>query len=272
VNPAIFAIRLFAVLAGSLIAGAARRQGMQVGATVGLAVGGLFTAFDAYNAGSVNNFTAVFLAAIYPLMGAFAGAVGAWLWPADVDLPEPIRISSRGSSLARLAADEADRHKNRPTRWLQIALGAILVIAGIITSDPMRFALAKYSGGILNTGGVNRSAIIGLELGTLIVIFGGLVAGAGSGAGLRHGFFAGLLTSAGLLFASRKQPNGSFPAVDGFLNLLGQDIDPLLNPRIAINFLLALVTLMSLSGALAGQLFPPLASKIQRSRSLQQQS
>lgn len=271
-DPKTFAIRLFAVLGGGLIAGAGRRQGMQVGAATGLIVGGLFTIFDFFLTGLNPNFTLIFLAAVYPLMSCIAGAVGAWLWPADVELPEPARLSSHGSSLARLAADDAESRIARPTAWIRISIAAVFVAVVIISSDSIRLMLAKVSGGAFNIGGVARSTTIGLEIGTLCALIGGMFAGASTGAGLKHGLLASVLTGLCLLLVAGQQPDGLFPATKGYLNLFGFENAPLRTPRIAIHFQMGLTAIMSLAGALGGQLFPPLMPKKMWSRSLQRQS
>jgi hypothetical protein len=272
-DPATFGIRLFAVLAGALIAGAGRGPAMAVGAAVGLLAGCLFTGFDLYAAGRIQDLLGVFLAGAYPLIGGLAGGAGARLWPADVILPEPARLSSHGSSmLQQLAVEDAVRHEVRPTAWLQIGAGAILAMIGIIASDPIRFGLVKVSFGWLNTGGISKAPVIGLEIGTFTALLGGVIAAIGTGSGARHGFFAAILASAGILIGSTSRANGLFPSVEGFLNLLAIEHDSLTAPRIAINVTLALMLLMSLAGWLGGQLFPPLMPKHLRNRGMQRQS
>src|SRR5439155_16675242 len=126
--------------------------------------------------------------------------------------------------------------------------GAILTLLGIILSDPIRFGLVKLSAGWLNTGGVNRATMVGLEIGSLAALFGGILAAVATGAGLKHGFFAGILASVGLLIASTGRANGLFPAVEGYLNLFAVDHHPLTSPRIAVNVTLGLVVFMTLAG------------------------
>ncbi len=174
--------------------------------------------------------------------------------------------------MCQLAVDDAIRRHRRPTAWLQIAIGATLAMIGFIASDPIRFGMVKISGGWLNTGGVNRAAWIGLEIGTCMALLGGIFASFGTGAGFKHGLLAGILASAGLLIGSRSRENGLYPSIEGYLNLIDIEHDPLTSPRIAINVILGLVALMAVAGWLGGQLFLPTVPKHLRRRGMQRQS
>ncbi|CAN5605795.1 hypothetical protein BH11PLA2_BH11PLA2_06310 [soil metagenome] len=267
-----FGTRLFAVLVGGLIAGASRRQGLQVGAMVGLLVGGGLTGLDVFAAGQVHDFYTVLLAIAFPLIAGLAGATGSWLWPADADLPEPTHLSSHGSSMAKLAVQDAVRRRERPTAWFRIAFAATLVVIGVIASDSIRYGLSKGSGGWLNTGGINRSATMGLQIATILTILGGIISGMGTGAGFKHGLFAGILAGMGLLITSGSRPNGLFPALEGYLNFFDIAHDPLTTPRIGFDVMIGLLSIMAACGWLGGQLFPSLAPKKLWHRKAQLQS
>lgn len=269
-EPASFALRVLAVLAGGLIAGAGRGRGVSVGAVTGLAFAALTTLFDLF-LGTPASTAEMILPIVYPVLGAVAGAVGAWLWPADVELPEPPRQSSHGSSLARLAADEAERRSVRRTAWPQIALAALIVLAAVLYSDPIRIGLQKYSAGWLSIGGPRQSVRVGLQIAAIATILAGFVAAAGTGAGLKHGFLAGILTMAGLLIVAANRPSGLFPAVEGYLKLIGIEPGSLLATPIALRTTVGLLALFCASGWIGGQLFPPLAPKHMRRPRLERQ-
>jgi hypothetical protein len=255
------AIRLIAVFGGGLLVGAGRRFGMPVGAVTGLIVGLFLTLWDIYAAGQVRDISAVLLLLAYPVAAALAGGLGAARWPADAELPEAKVISSHGSSMARLATEDALLRKERPTHWIRIAMAATFAVMVLVASDPLRFILVKYSGGVLQLAGAHRGPVVGLQLATLAAILAGLVAGMGTGAGLKHGLLTGLLAAAGAIVASANRPDGLFPAIEGFFTLFQMDFGPLTSPRVIIHALGPLVVLVAASGWLGGNLFPPLAPK-----------
>jgi hypothetical protein len=264
-----FGVRLFAVLGGGLIAGAGCRQGYQVGIVVGAIAAAALTGWDAYLAGQVESLVPLAIACAYPVIGCLAAATGSFIWPADADLPEPTRLSSHGSSIARLAAEDAARRQERPTNWVRIMLGTLIIVAGIAASDSIRFAIMKGSGGIMNTGGLNRAALRGLQVASITTILGGILAGMSTGAGLRHGFFAAVLSLGCLGIMANTRPNGLFPAFEGFLIFFDLAIEPFLSPRVGLTISLAILGFVVLGGWLGGQLFPPLAPRRYWKRSLQ---
>lgn len=263
-QPSVLAMRLIAVLCGGLLAGAGRHAGLPVGAACGLAFGVILTGFDIYAAGSIRSMMEFAMLPAFIALAAIAGAIGAWVWPADVILPEPVRASSHGSSLAALAVEEAALATERPTNWFAILPGAMLVMIGVMASDPIRMTLFKYSNGWLNTGGLNRGADIGLQIAAIAAMIGGFVAGAGSTSGLKHGLLAAMLAGAGLLIGARNRADGLFPALEGFLKLFTIEPEPLSSPRIAISVMLGLFMIMGVFGWLGSQLLPPLAPKSMR--------
>lgn len=270
-----FALRLFALLAGAILAGAGREQGLPAGLGVGAAGGGLFLAADTYAAGGVAavGWVAPAAAGVIALLAGPAGAVGALIWPPPPELPQATPAaagSSHGSSLYRLVEESADRVKERPTLWLRVLAGAAVAAAGLLLSDDIRHWLARGSGGLLQTDGARRGPTVGFQIAIILLGLGGVVAAAGTGAGFRHGLFAGLLTAAGVYLAASNRPDAPFPAIDGYFTMFGRKAEPIVgDPGAAAEVLGLTIGLCTAGGWLGGQLFPPLAAPTRRRRPAQ---
>lgn len=271
--PAVLALRLAAVVAGGLVAGAGREQGAVSGLMVGLLAGGVFTAGDAAAAGGLHGWVPIAVALMFPVVAAPAGALGTWVWPPDVPLPEPsYPVSSRGSNFSRLAVEAQIRRAGRPTAWVRVAVGGAVAAAGVIAADELRVWLARSSGGLFQTGGPARAGMVGLEIAAILMTAGAAAAGATTGAGLRHGLLAGLLAVAGVLIGAAGREDRTFPAANGLFQLLGVDPAPVTTVNAGGLVAIGILALMAVAGWLGGQLFPPLAPPAVRNRRLARQS
>ena len=105
------------------------------------------------------------------------------------------------------------------------------------------------------------------QLATLIIGLGGLVAAAGTGAGFRHGLFAGVLEAAGAVGLNAAQGVLNPPSTY-WLNKLSlgglAPSDPVAMAGVAIGVLIAALA----GGILGGVLLPPLAPEHVRNRKL----
>jgi hypothetical protein len=272
-----FALRLFALLAGAILAGAGRKQGLPAGLGVGAVGGGLLLAADTYLAGGLAaaGWVAPAAAGVIAVLSGPAGAVGALVWPPEVELPKldpAVTASSRGSSLLRLAEETNERIQPRPTLWLRILAGAAVAAAGLMLSDDIRMWLNRGSAGLLQTGGLQRGPIVGFQIAVFLLALGGVVSAAGTGAGFRHGFLTGVLTAAVVYFVTLKRTE-SFPAVDGYFITFGREVESIAaGKRAAAEVTGLVIGLSTLGGWLGGQLFPPLVPPELRKRRLVRQS
>ncbi|QEL13266.1 hypothetical protein [Limnoglobus roseus] len=268
-------LRLLAVAAGGLLTGAGRANGAQPGFATGLLVGGLLTAHDILQSGGAEYWWPIGLAVGFPVVAAIAGWIGARIWPAAVDLPNvatPTAVTaSRASTLTRLSESNERRRGERPTVWLRILIGGLLAFAAIVTSEPIRMFLARASSGLFNTGGMNRAAAVGAQLAAIILVLGGMVAGANTGAGMRHGFYTALFTALNLFGAVLVRGKPDYPPVTGLFAYLDLPLDSYFAPQSMAVILAFLIGLVTAGGWLGGQLFPPLAPAWMRKRKLHQQ-
>lgn len=266
-----FALRILAMVGGGLLAGATRPNGAQTGALVGLITGGLIVAADSTANSDLHHWWMSGLAVAFPLVAAVAGWFGAYIWPPLSDWSALLKGSKIASSIRKLglsgmAEESALRNAGRPTSWIRIVIGSMIGFLGVLASDEIRTILGYGSGGILQTTGVARGPSVGVQLAALMLFFGGIIAGSNTGAGLRHGFLAGLLTTLDLLVASIGRGEKPYPAVEGFFQLLNMNPGPLTDPEIGAAVTLAVFTLATAGGWLGGQLLLPLARAKQFAR------
>jgi hypothetical protein len=266
-------LRLVCVLVGAVLAGAGREPGLPAGLLTGALAAGLLAAADIMAAGgpaAVGWMTPAAVAVLAALGGA-AGAVGSRVWPPDADLPQatPATASSRGSSLARLADDEAELRKPRPTAWARILAGAALAAVGLLVTEEIRHGLHRGTGGLLQTGGNHVGPQVGFQIAVCMLALGGVVAGAGTGAGFRHGLLAGVLAAVGIYLAAANRPDAPYPAIDGYFLTFDRKAEPVVSdPRAAAEVLGLVTGLCTFGGWLGGQLFLPLAPPRMRNKRL----
>ncbi len=269
-------LRLAAVAAGGLLTGAGRANGAQPGFAAGLFAGVLLTAHDVVLSGGTELWWPIGLAVGFPLVAGATGRIGSRIWPAPMDLPQvatPSAVTaSRASTLSRLSESTDTRRGERPTVWLRILIGGLIAFAAVVASDQIRLFLAKASSGLFNTGGVNRAAAVGAQIAAIILVLGGMVAGANTGAGLRHGFYTALFTALNLFGAVLVRGTPDYPPITGLFAYLDMPIQSFFNPQSAAVILAFLIGLVTAGGWLGGQLFPPLAPAWMRKRKLHQQS
>jgi hypothetical protein len=268
-------LRFLAVGTGSLLAGAGRVNGSQTGLFVGVLVGALLTVNDMIISGGPEFWWPVGLAAGYPLVAGIGGWIGSVAWPAPVELPRvaaPAAVAaSRSSQLGRLDGASPVHHHQRPTAWLRVFLGALVAFAAIVASDQIRLFLAKASIGIFNTGGSSKAAAVGAQLAGIVFLIGGIIAGANTGAGFRHGLFAALLTLVNLYVSAYVRGFPVDPPIAGLFAYLDRPFQSLLDPESAGIVALTILILVTAGGWLGGQLFPPLAPEWMRNRRLSTQ-
>lgn len=269
-------LRFLAVLGGSLLTGAGRANGSQPGLLVGVVVGGLLTVNDILLSGGLAMWWPIGIAAGYPLVAGAGGWIGSRIWPGPIELPNvaaPSAVSaSRASFYSRVGDGMSTRPGHRPTVWLRIFAGSLIAFAAIVASDQIRLFLAKASIGIFNTGGTSRAAAVGAQLAAILLVVGGMIAGANTGAGFRHGLFAALLTCVNLFISSIVRGHPIDPPIAGLFAYLDQPFESLLDPASGAITATAILVLVTAGAWLGGQLFPPLAPAWMRQRRLPLQS
>jgi hypothetical protein len=269
-------LRFLAVAAGGLFTGAGRTNGAQPGFAVGLFVGLLLTVNDVVLSGGLENWWPIGLAVGFPLIAGTTGWIGSRVWPAPVELPNvasPAGVTaSRASTLTRLSEDDNRKKGERPTVWVRVLIGGLVAFAAVVASEQMRTFLTKASVGFFQTGGASRAAAVGAQIAAMVLVIGGMIAGANTGAGLRHGFYASLLTTLNLAVAAFARGTPDYPPIRGLFLYLDLPFESMFHPQSASVIAAVLIALVTAGGWLGGQLFPILAPEWMRNRKLSQQS
>ena len=256
-----WALRAVAVLAGAVLAGAGRANGSAAGGITGMICGGLFLATD-YLAGVKPTATEGAAAAGVALAALAMGRLGAVVWPAVVLLP-PSKVRSRGSSLIPLK-DDQDGPRPIEFAWTHVGLGVAVAVVGFLLADTFRLALRSVAGQGLSLGSPAQVPVVDFAFAGIALAAGGLIAGGGTGAGLRHGAAMGFITASALAFFALLGKESVVLPLNGLLDIVGYSSESL---RTATG-LFVVVTCLSglgiLSGGFSGLLLPRLAVKSRR--------
>ena len=253
--------RAVAILVGALLAGAGRTNGVAAGGLTALTCVALMLGTDSLAALKTTQAEWGVVAGVC-LLALGAGRIGSTVWPAVVPLP-PSKLLSRGSSLIPL---KDDQDGPRPIRfsWLRVTLGVAVAVIGFLCADGLRLGLRSLAGQGLSLGSPGQVPVVDFVFGSLAVLAGGVVAGGGSGAGLRHGLAFGVATACGLALLAFLGKESAVVPLTGLLELLGHAAE---SPRTAsglVAVLAALTVLGVVSGGFGGLLLPRLALKSRR--------
>ena len=253
-------LRFAAAMAGGLIAGAGRSQGFSGGATVGLIAGLGWLGIDSYPTLMLDAPNIGLMILIVTAAGCCA-LVGGRIWPPIVELPEI--DSPRGSSLLKLVVNQNKVKLRRPTRWGRILVSTLVVLFAVIAADSGRVLLKKLPAGLINLGGPSAVSSVDFQIALVGIVLGGLIAGAGTGIGLRHGAIAGCTAAIAVGAAFTQQPPDTLPALEFVLDKFGARETAFESAAVVG---LGIAGIGTLSGWLGGQLFPPLR-KMRRRKS-----
>jgi hypothetical protein len=259
----VYSIQVAAVLFGALIAAAGRQYGYSLGFMVGGLCGGLFLGFELLAGAPAHTLVLYLQPPMLALIGLVAGTMGTRIWAPPVDLKIPLPTGSKLSSLQ--LGDDLAEEQPRPTWWVRIFAGAAIIVIGAAFADPLRSALQRNSGGLLRVESFGQADYITWQFATLISLFGGVFAAMGTGAGIRHGMFAGILGAAGVVALCHNQGE-PLPPVYYFLTRTELDHMPMTSPPVLGAVGLGVAALGALGGWLGGTLFPVMAPEHMRRR------
>jgi hypothetical protein len=138
-----------------------------------------------------------------------------------------------------------------------VIIGATAAVIGVLAADWVRTGMVMMPKGLFNMGGPGAAARIDAQIAAFLVMLGGFTAGAGTGTGLRHGLFAGLLAAAGVVGLNTALPDGSLPPIEFLVDKLGV-VEP---PETAAAVGATVLAVVAVGGWLGGQLFPKLSRR-----------
>ena len=252
-----------AVVFGAVVAAAGRRVGVAFGAAVGGVCGGLFLGAELLAGAPPQDAVLYLQPVLLVFVGGVAGVFAARVWGAVPILDMPIPDRNKLSSARFAIEDTGD--DGRPTVWVRVLAGAMLMLAAVAVADEVRTGVQKYSGGLLNVTTQGQGRFITWQIAVFGVLAGGAVAGAGTGAGLRHGLLSGVLGGAGVLGLTAVRGETLGP-VDYWLKTISLEGLPPDAPAAILAAASGVLLLGFLGGWLGGTLFQPLAPEHMRRR------
>jgi hypothetical protein len=239
-------MRIFALLAGAVLAGGGQRYGFALGAVVG-AWNGVLSVL--WLSGPAQTLTTVAIIG-QPILQAAVGAVGGWLgcsfWKPLPSEPTSVAPVRKRSILHR----QMDLFAG-PVAWLRVAAGAALAVVGTLMATICFEKVLEISHGALATSDDVQDRLITLEIKALAILLGGALAGSTTPNGFKQGLFVGLATTVILVGIEMNY-------VESWVQVAALTV--------VSSFCLSVV-----GGWFGGQLFPPLV-KSRRERGLSRAS
>lgn len=262
----VFGLQAVAVAFGAVLTAAGRGIGFPLGLVVGGICGGLFLAAEVGFGAPPRDLVFYTQLPVLGFVGGIAGWVGGRVWAGVPVLDIHLPISTNKLSSMALGLSELG-NTGRPTAWVRVFIGAAIIVGGVSVAEKIRQSAQKGSAGLLKVQSSGQGRFISWQLATFAVLAGGVVAAAGTGAGLRHGLIAGFLGAAGVVGMAASEGNigpGLTYALDklGFGGAGPADAATLVAAGGVILF-----TAMA-GGWLGGQVFLPLAPVHMRNRRL----
>lgn len=253
----LYAAQAVAVAIGGVVVAAARPHGYTWGLFLGLGSGALFFLWEVQQNAAMRQSSLLLQIPLVAWVGLLAGWVGERLWPPPPELELPQPRSSLLSSLQFSRVMVPPSPPAPPTRWFRILAGATLAVAVLLSADTLRQMVQQYSLGLFQAPGMGQAQFLSWLIALFGLLLGGVLAAAGSPAGLRHGAFTGLLT-APVVLAFAMQQEALPPPLEYTLTRVGLDGVPLSDPIAAAVVLGGILAACTLGGWFGAALFPPL--------------
>ncbi len=260
----LYAIEAVAIVCGGLVAAAARPYGASLGLLVGLVGGCSFFLWELWQQADSRNPALLLQIPILAWLGVLAGYLGQriWLPPPVVELPQP--RSSRLSSL-QFARASIQPPPAPPIRWWRIVAGAAIAVLMLLYAEVLPMSFQRYVLRQMAQTGIGPMVWVVWLVGIGGMVAGGVIAGATTQQGARHGFLAGLL-AAPILIAITLRSGELPPPLEMTLARVGMAGVPASDPA-AAGLCLGLVLFgMTLGGWFGSVLMPPLAPPSMRRR------
>lgn len=184
-------IRMVALFAGTVFAGAGHRRALFLGTLIGAWNGVLSVLLLTDRAQAQTLIALLGQTLLQAVMGALGGWLGATVWKPlpdahsrEVPVVRPRRFWRRNRNLFR-----------GPVAWVRVAAGVVLAVAGTLTATLIFEKILDISHGTLGTADELQDRLITLEIKSLALLFGGALAGASTRNGLKQGLCVGLAST-----------------------------------------------------------------------------
>lgn len=181
-------LQLVGVVLGGMLAGSGHRQGLMLGAVVGV-INGLICAVLQFGPPAAMS-PVVFYGhpVLHVAFGAFGGWIGCVIWqPVGTGGPESVVTAAvKAKAPARRFSLLAGK-----VAWVRVAAGVLLAIVGCYYATMTRNVILDATTGRLNTTDL-QDYVITWELKALAILLGGVAAGMNTRNGLKQGLCVGL--------------------------------------------------------------------------------
>lgn len=255
--------QIVAVIFGAVLAAASRVGGLGFGAAVGGLCGSAFLAAELVAGAPPQDLVLYIQPLVLIVVGGIAGVFAARVWGAvpaiDMPVPDRNRLSSSRFTLGM------EPEMGRPTAWLQVLVGAMMMVVAVTAVEQVRSKMQKNSGGLLHVNSVGEGQFLTWQFAVFGVLAGGVLAGAATGAGIRHGVLAGGLGGVGVLGVTAIRGELLTPVRYWLNGLSLRELTPN-EPAVILATLSGMLLLGLLGGWLGGTLFLPLAPEHMRNR------
>ena len=255
---AVYATQSVAVVFGSIMAAAGRHRGFAHGFLVGAVCGAIFLGYELLAGVPPQALVIYIQPPVLAMLGLVAGVVGARVWGAapaiamTVTLPNPSKLSS-----IQFIAETSNFNSGRPTVWIRVLIGATIMIVGMTMADNAKLFAQRNSAGLLRVQSVGQSEFITWQLATFAVLLGGVAAGAGTGAGIRHGLITGAIGGVAVLGVCLKH-GGAIPPIAFWLDIISLDGLVIATPTVCLAVTGGVLLVGLIGGWLGGALFLPI--------------
>lgn len=252
-----------AVLFGAVVAAAGRAVGFAFGAAVGGLCGTLFLGAELLAGAPPRDLVLYVQLAVLVLVGGIAGMIAARVWGAVPVLDLPVSNRNRLSS-SRFAV-EPPPSDAPPTAWARVLVGAMIMLVALAAADQVRTGAERVTEGALHVNSVGQGRFLTWQIAVFGILTGGAVAGAATGAGVRHGFMTGMIGGFGAvgLAAARGE---QLPPVRYWLSKLALGEAAANDPAVLAAAVGGVALFGLVGGWLGGSLFQPLAPLSMRRR------
>lgn len=248
-------LQILTVIFGAVLAAAGRVGGFLFGSTVGAVCGALFLGAELVAGAPPRDLVLYLQPLVLVAVGGIAGVFAARVWGAvpvlDMPVPDPHKLSS----LRFTVADGGNT--GRPTVWARVLIGAALMVVSVVCADQVRKGMQRYSEGALNVSSVGQARFITWQVAMLGLLTGAGLAGATTGAGTRHGLFAGFIAGVGVLGATAAHGETLVPVAFWLDKLSLGELAPT-DPAAIVGALVGVIMAGVIGGWLGGSLFQPL--------------
>jgi hypothetical protein len=240
----ILGLLVAATLAAAVVSGMLNRRAEFTGLILGVGAAGVLIGMDLAQGIEPPDDWLIGVPALLGVVGMIGGLGGRLMIPPAPKLP---KFGLSGNRIEPKIQVPAVR-----IVWWRILGGAVLTTLGVVYADEVRFAVSRV---VLGHGGTfGASRLVTWQISVLATVMGGVLAGATTRGGLRHGLIAGLFaaTATVIAFAAR-DPNDLLVLEFWMDNLnLGWNGPPALAVLGA-----SIVTGAGIGGWMGYHLFPP---------------